>query len=288
MDDVSKQNSSIDVMIDVPMKERVKVLPSHSRKVSFPQPKLEYKIYTVLKALQLLLQLYHNTFIKHRIASIAYNNVKLALQTAMFISYLATVVQLRCKNAIIYHSIYGLFYAQLIICAILITVAKAKNFLNSTFNKVPFIVYSEFVKLSVLIFSILFYIKCSEVCREFSFKNLTATVLIAILYIIVEMAFLVLSFLLVVMLVLGLAIESISIAIRKRHMTEKSFMIHFFLYHNALGKINCIICLEDFQEGQNISFLKCQCDGFYHTLCIVSWYLAHMQCPLCRTKTIIA
>ena len=47
-------------------------------------------------------------------------------------------------------------------------------------------------------------------------------------------------------------------------------------------KKKCIICLEDFKNGDNVSFLPCT--HFFHFKCINSWFKNKNICPLCKKE----
>lgn len=43
---------------------------------------------------------------------------------------------------------------------------------------------------------------------------------------------------------------------------------------------DCTICLEPGSEGFKI--VNCNCDILYHEICILTWLLDNMTCPICR------
>ncbi|CAK9142004.1 unnamed protein product [Ilex paraguariensis] len=43
----------------------------------------------------------------------------------------------------------------------------------------------------------------------------------------------------------------------------------------------CVVCLEDFEEEQQVIYLPCS--HKYHTNCLLPWLAAHPYCPCCRT-----
>jgi hypothetical protein len=47
----------------------------------------------------------------------------------------------------------------------------------------------------------------------------------------------------------------------------------------------CIICLEEFNEGDTVSLIRC--GHVYHTQCIYTWFLKKKACPLCNEELII-
>ena len=49
----------------------------------------------------------------------------------------------------------------------------------------------------------------------------------------------------------------------------------------------CIICLCDIEEGQDIITLKCSGLHFFHSECIKQWLRQSFSCPICRQQNII-
>jgi hypothetical protein len=49
------------------------------------------------------------------------------------------------------------------------------------------------------------------------------------------------------------------------------------------SKPECSICLEQYEEGETISWAKNEeCNHMFHEKCIVKWMENHDECPLCR------
>ncbi|XP_027348423.1 RING-H2 finger protein ATL74-like [Abrus precatorius] len=44
---------------------------------------------------------------------------------------------------------------------------------------------------------------------------------------------------------------------------------------------NCVICLAEFSDGDQIRFLP-KCNHYFHVVCIDKWLLSHSSCPTCR------
>ena len=44
----------------------------------------------------------------------------------------------------------------------------------------------------------------------------------------------------------------------------------------------CPICLEEFQDGEQVSTMPCHGQHEFHTQCISDWMKAHRNCPICR------
>ncbi|XP_021737824.1 RING-H2 finger protein ATL73-like [Chenopodium quinoa] len=55
------------------------------------------------------------------------------------------------------------------------------------------------------------------------------------------------------------------------------------IYHTATSVMStdCMICLGEFIEGENIKVLP-KCKHGYHSKCIDTWLLSHSTCPTCR------
>jgi hypothetical protein len=48
-------------------------------------------------------------------------------------------------------------------------------------------------------------------------------------------------------------------------------------------KSNCVICLTDFNKGNDVSIINCNCKNtLFHTECIKTWCKEKPECPLCR------
>ena len=50
----------------------------------------------------------------------------------------------------------------------------------------------------------------------------------------------------------------------------------------ASDKKNCVICLEDFKNGDKAIFLPCI--HLFHKDCILNWLKSHDNCPICKFK----
>ena len=47
----------------------------------------------------------------------------------------------------------------------------------------------------------------------------------------------------------------------------------------------CLICLDEFNQGQTLTVIKC--GHLYHTPCLNSWFLKKKTCPLCDEQLTI-
>lgn len=46
----------------------------------------------------------------------------------------------------------------------------------------------------------------------------------------------------------------------------------------------CMVCLEDFIEGEEVTLLPCEGGHRFHPHCIGPWLEGHRTCPNCREK----
>ena len=53
--------------------------------------------------------------------------------------------------------------------------------------------------------------------------------------------------------------------------------------HPPLEK-TCVICLEDFENDDRISFSNSGCKHIFHTECLQAWLEKHTSCPTCRNR----
>ena len=51
-------------------------------------------------------------------------------------------------------------------------------------------------------------------------------------------------------------------------------------YNNNTIELKCVICYEDFQEGDIVTTLPCA--HVFHIDCIKVWILQHGNCPVCK------
>jgi len=49
------------------------------------------------------------------------------------------------------------------------------------------------------------------------------------------------------------------------------------------GISNCVVCLVDFNEGDQVTPLRCDMRHTFHYECIVAWFDTNNVCPVCRT-----
>jgi len=58
--------------------------------------------------------------------------------------------------------------------------------------------------------------------------------------------------------------------------------VNGYVIEKKLMGYECIICLEGFEKGQNVSLIKC--GHMYHTKCLYTWFVKNKTCPLCDDK----
>ena len=46
----------------------------------------------------------------------------------------------------------------------------------------------------------------------------------------------------------------------------------------------CIVCMEEFQNKQRITYLPCDPRHFFHTNCIRIWLVKSDTCPICKEE----
>ncbi|KAE9587779.1 putative transcription factor C2H2 family [Lupinus albus] len=49
------------------------------------------------------------------------------------------------------------------------------------------------------------------------------------------------------------------------------------------GTLMCAVCLNEFEENDEIRLLP-KCYHVFHHHCIDVWLFSHMNCPICRTR----
>lgn len=55
--------------------------------------------------------------------------------------------------------------------------------------------------------------------------------------------------------------------------------------HNGSQATVCAICLNDYQDGDQISWShNKQCPHYFHRHCIAEWLMSHDDCPCCRVN----
>jgi hypothetical protein len=49
---------------------------------------------------------------------------------------------------------------------------------------------------------------------------------------------------------------------------------------------NCVICMSDFEEGEELRTLPCF--HFFHSSCVDEWLKRNSKCPVCRVDAVRA
>ncbi|KAI5063565.1 hypothetical protein GOP47_0022112, partial [Adiantum capillus-veneris] len=57
--------------------------------------------------------------------------------------------------------------------------------------------------------------------------------------------------------------------------------------HEWRRRPDCVVCLTDFQEAENVRLLP-KCEHCFHPECIDMWLFSHTTCPLCRRSLLPA
>jgi len=58
-----------------------------------------------------------------------------------------------------------------------------------------------------------------------------------------------------------------------------------YIVDKKLFGYECLICLDEFNQGQQIVMIKC--GHIYHKACLDSWFLKKKTCPLCDEQLTI-
>jgi len=58
-----------------------------------------------------------------------------------------------------------------------------------------------------------------------------------------------------------------------------------YIVEKKLIGYECLICLDEFNQGQQIIMIKC--GHIYHKNCIDKWFLKKKTCPLCDEQLTI-
>lgn len=63
--------------------------------------------------------------------------------------------------------------------------------------------------------------------------------------------------------------------------SEEELQKYIIKYNYKIENNNeCSICLEKYNNGENIVLLKCKHEFHYH--CILKWLLNSIKCPICK------
>jgi len=58
-----------------------------------------------------------------------------------------------------------------------------------------------------------------------------------------------------------------------------------YIVEKKIPGYECLICLDEFNQGQQIIMIKC--GHIYHKNCIDKWFLKKKTCPLCDEQLTI-
>ena len=58
-----------------------------------------------------------------------------------------------------------------------------------------------------------------------------------------------------------------------------------YIVEKKLIGYECLICLDEFNQGQHLTVIKC--GHIYHKACLDSWFLKKKTCPLCDEQLTI-
>jgi len=64
---------------------------------------------------------------------------------------------------------------------------------------------------------------------------------------------------------------------------KKKFKCQLFSYSKeAFGEIQCVICLDDMKERNEVLLLSCHQNHIFHENCIMEWMNKSLLCPICK------
>ena len=44
----------------------------------------------------------------------------------------------------------------------------------------------------------------------------------------------------------------------------------------------CVICMEEYKETDDVAELKCDQRHYFHSKCLADWLKQKLECPLCK------
>ena len=56
----------------------------------------------------------------------------------------------------------------------------------------------------------------------------------------------------------------------------------FFSSVKVQSMQECVICMDDFKESDEIAELKCDERHYFHSKCLEGWLKRKLECPLCK------
>lgn len=69
----------------------------------------------------------------------------------------------------------------------------------------------------------------------------------------------------------------------KHEKMRKSFHYQLFNYSSkAFGNCECVICLDNLKENEQVILLECHISHIFHEDCIMEWMEKSLCCPVCR------
>ncbi|KAL9242687.1 hypothetical protein vseg_016664 [Gypsophila vaccaria] len=68
-------------------------------------------------------------------------------------------------------------------------------------------------------------------------------------------------------------------------LIKKISMVKYKKGEGLIESVDCLICLGEFNEGDNLRLLP-KCSHAFHVDCIDTWLKSHSNCPLCRANVV--
>eukprot|EP00826_Nyctotherus_ovalis_P010001 TRINITY_DN12653_c0_g2_i5.p1 TRINITY_DN12653_c0_g2~~TRINITY_DN12653_c0_g2_i5.p1 ORF type:complete len:355 (+),score=80.59 TRINITY_DN12653_c0_g2_i5:53-1117(+) len=92
-------------------------------------------------------------------------------------------------------------------------------------------------------------------------------------------------------LCIGFAVEATirlckcSLNCPKHERMRKNFQYQLFNYTSkAFGNCECVICLDNLKENEQVILLECHMSHIFHENCIMEWMEKSLGCPVCRKE----
>ena len=127
-------------------------------------------------------------------------------------------------------------------------------------------------------------------CDELLWQGITVTV-IGFLSSGVYFIIILISMLSTPFLIIGIMCEFIirvalcKLACPDKVMIKNNFHYQIFRHKNSSSNdTECVVCLDNFNDGDEIVMLKCHDSHIYHEKCMLEWIERSQLCPICRKE----
>ena len=69
-----------------------------------------------------------------------------------------------------------------------------------------------------------------------------------------------------------------------KEVIRRNFEYQLFKYDETMRQNECIVCLNEFKQNEEITILKCSNFHIFHEICITNWIKMSDYCPICRAE----